>query len=202
MTTETTAAEWVEFAVESGALVAAPVWSNHQHANNWMAVISVDPLSPGGLGRRFMPKAKGDYYYIINSLRVGDAVEFSGDVSGSIARTRWFGFVRSISKITVVLEHTDTAKQAIKLAKPVRQAHFEAEQARQDELYKKQQAEQAVRRAAETAAREARKAARLAAAQPAAKKARMLAKLIEQRDALRVRLAKIEQDIVIIEGTS
>lgn len=169
------AAEFIEFAVENGILVVTPVWDSHQHANDWMSVISIDSLCPGGIGQRFLPKAKGDNCYLIDSLHVGDAVVLSGDVtfrSSGTARVRWFGFVRSISDTIVVLEQADTAGQAIKLAQPIRQKNIEDEIM----LRNKQQADLITMRQT-----------RRAAERPA--------KLIRQRDALLVRLAKIEQEI-------
>ena len=53
------------------------------------AVISKDPAAPAGLGREFQPKARGEYGYMLSSLKVGDAVEIAGDyTSGGGNRSR------------------------------------------------------------------------------------------------------------------
>lgn len=112
----------VRFKVESAALLEAPVFCSHRRGKNWCAVIAKEPNAPGGLKRVFLPRAKGQYYYIVASLKVGDPVEFGADyytASGKRSPERWYGVVLSITDSEIMLEHTDTANQAIDLGQQI-----------------------------------------------------------------------------------
>jgi hypothetical protein len=115
-----------DFEFADGALTQAPCWETHKRGKNWLARICVSPSSPGGLGRDFADKAKGDSYYIIPDgwLSVGDAVEFGADYvsgGGRTTRDRWYGFVVRIDPETndpavpgrLVLRKTATGKSAV-----------------------------------------------------------------------------------------
>ncbi|OYT50381.1 hypothetical protein B6U83_00110 [Thermoplasmatales archaeon ex4484_36] len=83
---------------ELGALVEVPVYCGHPRGKNWMAKITPDPASPGGLHRDFFKRAKGKYYYMVpsGSLSPGDRVEFGADYytgSGRREKKRWYGVV-------------------------------------------------------------------------------------------------------------
>lgn len=104
------------YPVEHGALVSAPIYNDHKRGKNWLAVIAPDPMAPGGLGRKFQPQARGRYLYMIDGLKVGDAVEFGADhYSGSGNKTpyRWYGVVRSITEESVEFEEFPTSAKAI-----------------------------------------------------------------------------------------
>ncbi len=106
----------IDITIENGALCSAPVWETHSRGKNWMAIIQVDPRSPGGLKRDFADKAKGDCYYMLPSLAVGDAVEFGGDyISGGGKKTenRWYGFVVKVEPTYLVLRKCAGGKSAV-----------------------------------------------------------------------------------------
>ncbi len=196
--------------VQNGALVESPIWENHARGKNWLAVIRADPLKPGGLGREWMPHARGDYFYVVRDLRVGDPIEFGADYvtgSGRKHAKRWYGFVREKTEEVVVFEHCETPTDAIEAAKPVRAAAaaIEAQQAREareraDAAHAQWLKEQDERRAREKAERERRKADRLAAAEPAAKRAKRIATLEKRRETLLASLAKVQQELEAERG--
>lgn len=191
--------------VHNGALVESPIWENHARGKNWLAVIWADPLKPGGLGRQWMPHARGDYFYVVRDLRVGETVEFGADYvtgSGRKYTKRWYGFVREKTADKIVFEQCETPTDAIEAAKPVRAAAaaIEAQQEREereraDAAHAQWVKERDERRAREKAERERRKADRLAAAQPAAKRAKRIATLEKRREALLASLAKVQQEL-------
>lgn len=108
--------------IEEGALATVPpsCWESHKRGKNWLATISVDPSSPGGLARSFVPKAKGEFYYLLPDLAPGDAVEFGADYYSGGGRknpTRWYGFfVRTIDSepAYLVLRQCNTGTAAVK----------------------------------------------------------------------------------------
>lgn len=65
--------------VEHGALCSVPVYEEHKRGKNWMAIISVNPASPGGIDREFVARARGQYYYHVDAALVGKPVEFGAD---------------------------------------------------------------------------------------------------------------------------
>lgn len=107
-----------DFTVEDGALTQVPpgLWETHKRGKNWMATIAVDPKAPGGLARDFAEKAKGESFYILPSLAIGQAVEFGADYysgSGKPSRTRWYGYVKSINADRLILHECGTGKAAV-----------------------------------------------------------------------------------------
>ena len=108
--------------VEAGALVQVPkgCWESHSRGKNWLAVISPNPSSPGGLERSFQEKAKSDYFYLISGLSVGDAVEFGADYYSGRGRkspTRWYGFVVAKAADAIVVRNYAGGKTAYKAAR-------------------------------------------------------------------------------------
>jgi hypothetical protein len=90
MTTEN-----VKLTVVNSALLEAPVFEQHYRGQNWLAIIRIDPNSPGGLSRKWLPKANGGGY-IVTDLEVLDAVEFGADYKTSLGKKhpkRWYGVV-------------------------------------------------------------------------------------------------------------
>jgi len=109
----------IDFDVDAGALTEVPdgLWQTHKRGRNWFATITVDPGSPGGLARSFAAKAKGDYFYVLPTLLVGEAIEFGADYytgSGKKSASRWYGYVVSVSPERVVLHECSTGKAAVK----------------------------------------------------------------------------------------
>lgn len=93
--------EQFECSIDLGYLTNAPIWENHRRGTNYAAVIGRDPKSPGGLSRIFLDKGKGeDFYYGIENLSVGSAIEFAADYTsggGNKSRRRRYGIVRKLS---------------------------------------------------------------------------------------------------------
>lgn len=84
------------YRIEQGCLATVPVWEGQSRGKNWLAVISLNPKSPGGLERDFQPKCKGDLYYDAACLTPGTPVEFGADYYSGGGRknaTRWYGYV-------------------------------------------------------------------------------------------------------------
>lgn len=107
------------FRIEDGVLMTCPCYDNGSRSKNWLAVISLNSASPGGLAREFATKARGDGVYIVSSLKVGDPVEFGADSYSSRGRRspeRWYGFVVALSATHIVLREVTTGKAAIKAA--------------------------------------------------------------------------------------
>ena len=106
------------YPVRDGALTGAQVWSSSKYANNWFAVISPDPSSPGGLGRAFAKRAHGDrYYYVLpDGLAWGDAVEFAADEKkGAVVRRRdrRYGVVLSVTATELCVRLFPTGARAV-----------------------------------------------------------------------------------------
>lgn len=156
------APELLTCAVEDDALVEVPIWEDHERGKNWLAVISADPRKPAGLARVWMPHGRGEYFYLVDTLKVGDPVEFGADYvsrGGSKTVLRWYGFVHSKSEDAVVFERCATAKAAIRAARSVRKAAalVEAEQAQAAKAREKA----ALRTLSKAAAQRARRIAAL-----------------------------------------
>ncbi len=114
----------VQLKVESHALIEAPVFESHQRGRNWLARISVDPSSPGGMGREFLPRARGDFLYTVEALELYDAVEFGADYysqSNNVTRKRWHGVVMGISEGMITLEKCATGAKAIRRAREAKE---------------------------------------------------------------------------------
>ena len=116
--------------IDEGALAECPVWGSYKRGKSWMAEISIDPASPGGLGRSFFAEAKGPWYYLVGQdgslLKPGMALEFGADFysgPGRPSRTRWCGYVvRVVAAIKgqsayVVLDECANGPAAVKAGK-------------------------------------------------------------------------------------
>lgn len=111
--------------VMSGAIVASPVHEPHHRGKNWLAVIWAEPLMPGGTGRRFLPRARGEFLYMVETLRLHDPVEFGADYVTSLGRKhpkRWHGVVRSLTGSVIEVEHLGSAVAAILRSEELRAA--------------------------------------------------------------------------------
>lgn len=110
---------------ESGALLEVPIWEDHKRGKNWAAVIALSPTAPGGLERKFLPRAHGDYYYVITDLRVGDPVEFGADYytgGGNREPHRWYGVVTEITPEYVEIAQCKSGREAVQEAKRFRES--------------------------------------------------------------------------------
>ena len=106
--------------IEMGAMLGVPVYEEHHRGKNWMAIISKNPKAPNGLDRVFLEKARGNYFYLVSGLKVGDAVEFGADYISSSGRrrtNRWYGVVIQIDDNMIIIDEHETANGAIEAAK-------------------------------------------------------------------------------------
>jgi hypothetical protein len=109
----------LDLSIEQGALTEVPTgcWESHSRGKNWLATIQADPASPGGLARQFAEKARGDSYYLLPDLQVGQAIEFGADYYSGRGRrspTRWYGYVVRVAEARIVVHEEKTGKSAIK----------------------------------------------------------------------------------------
>ncbi len=59
--------------IDTGAPVEVPAFEPDECGHNWLAVNEDrDPRAPGGLRRRFQPRAGVPFYYLVEGLKVGD----------------------------------------------------------------------------------------------------------------------------------
>lgn len=110
--------------VVKGAIETAPVYETHNRGKNWLAVIDIDPKSPGGIARNFQKKAYGDYKYMVDELQVGDAVEFGADYysgRGNKNTNRWYGVVTEVGD-NLSIERYENAKEAVAASEVVKRA--------------------------------------------------------------------------------
>lgn len=108
------------FKIELNAMLEVPIWETHKRGTNWAAIIEKNPDSPGGIGRDFLTKAKGDYYYKVDKLSLNSPIEFGADYTsngGKKYRKRWFGVVIKITEEELYIQEYLTARQAINNAK-------------------------------------------------------------------------------------
>ena len=112
------------FAVEMGALTEVPVYESHGRGKNWLAKITTDPNSPGGIAREFVPKAKGEFFYLIEGLEESIAVEFGADYyssSGKKNPKRYYGVIIKVETDGIEIEEKNTTKEAIKYAESLQE---------------------------------------------------------------------------------
>lgn len=108
------------FKKEMGYLVEVPIYEGHKRGRNWLAVISPDPKSPGGLARSFCEHGRGKYFYNVEDLKPGDVIEFGADYytrSGHPSRNREYGVVISNVADYLEIEFFDTPAEAFQYAK-------------------------------------------------------------------------------------
>lgn len=116
----------VSLKVVAGALTVVPIQpldDKRSRWRTWMAVIARDPKSPGGLARQFMPRARGDYYYIVeNNIKLFDPIEFGADyVKGSRRTTRrWYGVVVDVEPNAITLVPVEDSNEAFEVAAKLR----------------------------------------------------------------------------------
>jgi len=107
----------------NGALLNAPVYESHYRGSNWLAVIDIDPTSPGGLSRRFMNRGKGECLYVVEQVGLFDAVEFAADYTtsfGNKKRDRWYGVVTAKTDDFLQVEKCESGAKAVLRAKQLR----------------------------------------------------------------------------------
>jgi hypothetical protein len=107
----------------NGALLQVPLFEKHHRGTNWMAVIDVDGTSPGGLGRKFIDRGKGECFYLIEQVQLFDPIEFGADYTTSVGkryRKRWFGVVTAKTEDYITAEECSKGVNAVLLARAKR----------------------------------------------------------------------------------
>lgn len=83
----------------------------------WAAVISVDPVSPGGLARHWFPYGRGKVRYVVlPGLQPGMVIEFAADkigYSGHRIEVRWYGYLLEATDSWLLLQPCKDAMDAI-----------------------------------------------------------------------------------------
>lgn len=113
-----------QFLVANGALLEAPVFETHIRGQNWMALIDVDASSPGGLGRRFLNRGRGECLYDVEQVGLFDPVEFGADYTTSVGnkkRLRWYGVVVGKTEGALNIEQCESGAKAVLRSKAARQ---------------------------------------------------------------------------------
>jgi hypothetical protein len=103
----------------NNALLSVPVWEERR-AKNWLAVINVDGTKPGGLDRRWMPRARGECFYMVEQLSLFDPVEFGADRlawSGNQVQNRWYGVVVEKTDSYLLVEPVESGAQAVVISR-------------------------------------------------------------------------------------
>lgn len=114
----------VYLTIAGGALLEAPIWETHHRGTNYLAIIEVNPTMPGGLGRQFINKGRGDCLYIVEQVAVLDAVEFAADYTTGVGRryrNRWHGVVTAKSDSQMALIPCPSGTKAVLLATQLRE---------------------------------------------------------------------------------
>jgi hypothetical protein len=106
--------------LEQGAMTEVPIYESHQRGKNWLAVIVKDPKAPSGLSRRFMERARGKYYYLVENINTGDAVEFGADYytsSGNKRTRRVYALVTEKTSDHIIFELYDDSDSVFEAQK-------------------------------------------------------------------------------------
>lgn len=111
------------FPISHGALTDVPIlpFDDSNRSRSWMAVINPNPKAPGGLDRKFMPRARGDYFYVVaeQGLAPGQVVEFGADYvkrGGKRLVRRWYGAIVSVDTSALKLAEAESPKHAFNIA--------------------------------------------------------------------------------------
>jgi hypothetical protein len=106
----------------------------------WVATISLDKDSPGGLARDFWPRGRGAFVALVERARQFHPVEISADHRGGGQRLRWYGVFQGVEvsndcgvaeflAMRSAAEALDTAERLrnpeLNLKKPERKFNFE-----------------------------------------------------------------------------
>lgn len=107
----------------NGALLDAPIYDNRPQATNYLAVIDIDGMMPGGLARRFVTRARGECLYLADRIDLFDAVEFAADWTtqhGNKRKDRWYGVVVAKTDDSLLVEKCSSGVNAVLRAKSAR----------------------------------------------------------------------------------
>lgn len=118
----------VKLTLANGALLEAPVYENHYRGSNWLALIDIDPSSPGGLDRRFVNRGRGECLYDTAQIGLFDTLEFAADYTTSVGnkkRSRWYGVVTTKTDDFLQVEEAVTGAKAV-LRASTREAHSQS----------------------------------------------------------------------------
>ena len=116
------------YRIEMGAMVEVPIYEPHRRGKNWAAIITKDPSSPGGLNRVFLEKARGQYYYFVEDLNIGDVLEFGADYYTTSHRkspNRLYAVVIAKTSTELVLEEFTKPQDAFEYALKLQERNIE-----------------------------------------------------------------------------
>jgi hypothetical protein len=109
--------------IEEGYLTEAPVFETHKRGKNWMALISNDPKSPGGIGRKFFERGNGKYIYDTSAVELYMPLEFGADYysgGGNKQACRRYGVVLVKQENRLEIQLCKDATEAIQVARDLR----------------------------------------------------------------------------------
>jgi len=81
----------------------------HRRGSNWIATVTHDPASPGGLARTFWAKGSGSYRAIPETVAEGDIIEVAHDYTsggGNRSRNRDYYRLWAVTSAEVILVAT------------------------------------------------------------------------------------------------
>lgn len=99
--------------------VRPPTWSTHKLGGNYLAIITPDESAPGGLSRKFQPRAKGIEGMVCRHLAPGDAFELGGvttDTAGTVKPRKVFGIVVRVAKTQLLYVPATKGMEACTIA--------------------------------------------------------------------------------------
>jgi len=105
--------------VVNRGLLDVLIHCSHRRAKNWVAIVAVDPVMPGGLSRVFFDRAraKGPAKYIVpERLEVGNVLEFGADYvqgTGKVEPNRVFAMVTLVTADHIEVKPYKTYEEAL-----------------------------------------------------------------------------------------
>jgi hypothetical protein len=110
-----------KFAVLGGALIERPISESHYRSRNWVALVTFNPVLPGGMNREWFERGGGkiETFILAPRLAVHDVVEFGADYiqgTGKRIPARWYGVVLEVTTTHLLLQPCKDAIGAFKLS--------------------------------------------------------------------------------------
>jgi hypothetical protein len=113
----------IQLALANGALLRVPIHETHHRGTNWLAIIDIDGTAPGGLARQWIPRGKGECYYLIEQVALFAAVEFAAGYTTGVGRKkphRWYGVVTGKTDDYLQIEQCSSGANAVLRSKALR----------------------------------------------------------------------------------
>jgi len=113
----------ISLKVIQGALVELPdVFEGFSKQDYifWMAIIEIAPLAPGGLQRRFFPRLRGDFYFLVRDMAYLYApVEIGAKSRDNTTRKKFYGVIVGLSESNLELLECISGLDAVVVASEV-----------------------------------------------------------------------------------